>query len=47
MKAPISQHRDDAIINSMAKPLKKPLFHYRALRVNSNFHDYIALDAAG
>jgi len=34
MKAPISQNRDDAIV------------HYRALRVNCDFHNDVALDDA-
>ena len=47
MKAPVPQNRDDAIVNAMTKPLKKPFLYHRALRINRDFHDYIALDAAG
>ncbi len=47
MKAPISQHCDDAIVHAMSKPLKQALFHHGTLCVDRNFHDYIALNAAG
>jgi len=47
MKAPIPQHRNDAIIYTMSEALKKPFFHYRALCVNGDFHNYVALNTAG
>ena len=46
-ETPVTQNRNDTIIHTMSQTLKKPLFDYGALRVNGDFHDYVALNAAG
>jgi hypothetical protein len=47
MKTPIPQDSNDAIVHTISKSLKKAFFYHCSLRVNCNFHDYVALDAAG
>ena len=46
MKAPVAQNRDDAIVDAMTKPLKKPFLYHSALRINRDFHDDVTLDTA-
>jgi hypothetical protein len=46
MKAPVTQNGYNTVIHALAKPLKKAFCHHRSLRVNRNFHDYIALNSA-
>src|SRR5689334_13763232 len=45
--APIPQHGDHTFIHSMPKPLEQSLRYDSTLRIDGNFHDHVALKAAG